>query len=50
MTVRCNADCNFCKDGKCQAEEIRIEDVEQSNIKFLENDYMSCKTLTRKEY
>lgn len=49
--IKCNADCIYSKDGKCQADEINMQDVEQNdNIKFLDIDYMTCKTLKHKEH
>jgi hypothetical protein len=50
--VNCSAkECIYCKEGKCIAKEISMEDVEQNeNIKFLDGDYMACKTFKAKEY
>lgn len=50
--VSCTAkECIYCIEGKCTSKEINMEDVEQNdNIKFLDIDYMACKTLKHKEY
>jgi hypothetical protein len=50
--VNCSAkECVYCQNGKCTAKEITMEDVEQDdNIKFLDEDYMACKTLKHIEH
>lgn len=50
--INCTAkECIHYKEGKCTAKEINMQDVEQNdNIKFLDIDYMACRTLKLKEY
>ena len=50
--ISCTAkECIYCIEGKCTSKAINMEDVEQNdNIKFLDIDYMACKTLKHKEY
>jgi hypothetical protein len=52
QVINCTAkECIYHKEGKCTAKEISIEDIEQNdNIKFLEEDYMACKTLKHIEH